>query len=334
MLPKACLNTTEMNKFDFVIYLCVAIIAVNIHQGCCLPFENAPDVDVLQPECPPEWSYFIDGKDAAKGPKAYGQTYYDNMMVALKSLGDNELTTESFMALRDKTPGILNLRNTTCFGAMCRVMLELPTCIRAMVNNSVKQEILADLPVGLVNVSYANESQQGVIQEMSLNVMNDVTIRKHLDGIFRKYNSDLQHANTHTHAQTGSVETKHQLLTSIARMLRSLAFLHPFIDGNGRIRLLVLQQEIRRLKLGCGAVMFNNNADIYFGTTETYVAKISEGIRMANKFDRTADFRNPWLEERARREHLERFPIPEGLEPHCMKVFEGNSKSILLQLSK
>ena len=69
----------------------------------------------------------------------------------------------------------------------------------------------------------------------------------------------------------------------IARLLQNLAYLHPLDGHNGRSRLLLLQYELRRNKLACGTMMFNNNKNAYFDTLDAFTAKILEGIRVYNE---------------------------------------------------
>merc|ERR1712217_435339 len=97
-----------------------------------------------------------------------------------------------------------------------------------------------------------------------------------------------------------------QRIAVIAEWLRQFAWLHPLQDGNGRVRTLLLQRELRYRGVAPGAFMFNNNRDIYFISPETYAAKIQEGSSMALLALKIHS--NPWLNKSNVDAHFEHFP--------------------------
>lgn len=114
------------------------------------------------------------------------------------------------------------------------------------------------------------------------------------------------------------------LLILLARFLRSIAWIHPFTDCNGRTRVVLMQKELRRLGLACGAMMFNNNADIYVSTTDAYVDKLKEGMQVADRV--LESYKKPWNENKVAT-HVRNFPIPQSLEA-CRAVITNNTKDI------
>jgi len=101
--------------------------------------------------------------------------------------------------------------------------------------------------------------------------------------IVAEYNADLE-----------KLSNDEDKLVRLASFLKDYAFLHPWGNGNGRFRAMMLNHEIRRLGLGCGTFMYNNNKDLYYITKKMYVEKIKEGIEMYNQAMATGQ--SPWLD--------------------------------------
>merc|ERR1719240_2037210 len=114
--------------------------------------------------------------------------------------------------------------------------------------------------------------------------------KKYLD----EYNADME-----------KLTEKTDQLDRLASFLKDYTFLHPWGNGNGRFRTLMLNHEVRRLGLGCGTFMYNNNKDLYFITKTLYRQKIEEGIEMYNKAMATGQ--SPWLDEAVVEKHKQRF---------------------------
>merc|ERR1719345_266878 len=70
---------------------------------------------------------------------------------------------------------------------------------------------------------------------------NPVPVEEHLVALIAQYNKKVTKRDT----DQGKIR-------ALSNFLRNWAWLHPWSGGNGRIRNLVLQREIRQLGLGCG----------------------------------------------------------------------------------
>lgn len=207
-----------------------------------------------------------------------------------------------------------------------QAMVELPGCFREMHSTLLKHQILEDLPHGGkdgdMNVVHVHMNEQSKVEYLGTKHFKSThAVVDQLRLLLDRYNADIRSTTLHDDELR---------LHILARFLRSFAWLHPFADCNGRTRVLVLQRELQRLGLGCGAIMFNNNADIYFETTDTYAAKLREGISMYKIASDTHDDRNPWLNHARRDEHLAKFPIPEGLTGSCQTNFMNVRKDLKL----
>lgn len=142
---------------------------------------------------------------------------------------------------------------------------------------------------------------------------------KEFSDMLSVYNADLKLALLHKGNNTQVFQQ--QQLHALAKFMRAMAWLHPFTDANGRFRNLLMQREIKRLGLGCGAMMYNNNRDIYFTNTSTYARKIEEAISVANDAreaerasDRNKPAVNPWLDPVRVARHGTRFPPPGNVD--------------------
>jgi hypothetical protein len=261
------------------------------------------------------YALFIDGKDSSRGQAVYGQLFLDQMLSAWKHV---LRTTEEEISVHHVT-SFHTLATRERFLRDGRVpygrVLEELSCMKAAKNETFKKAILADLPRDIIDVAHNSD---GSIDTIVPKVLNNRKIEHALRSIVDQYNHDQQRA---LGAQ--------QQLRVLARFLRSLAWLHPFADGNGRTRTLLLQHEVRRLQLACGAMMFNNNADIYFDSSETYARKMSEGIAAAGYA--LSDGRNPWDDADRKKKHREAFPLHD-VASECRIAFENNSKSVLMEV--
>merc|ERR1719265_2003378 len=106
-------------------------------------------------------------------------------------------------------------------------------------------------------------------------------------------------------ADVDKLTTKKDKVVRLAYYLKDFAFLHPWGNGNGRFRTMQLIHEVRRLGLGCGTLMYNNNKDLYYLTKKVYIEKIEEGIAMYDKAAATG--KSPWLDQEIVARHKARF---------------------------
>jgi len=254
-----------------------------------------------------EYALFIDGKD--NGTRlAYGRGFITQVEGAWKyaqeTLG-TEITGQYLKSLHKKAFG----NRKYSLGHMTHRL----SCL-SFVDEKLKQELLVDLPPNILDVKL---NPNGSINTIFKKHFNQSEITKHLEEIALQYNNDQREARN-----------AHQKLRHLAKFLRSLAWLHPFPDGNGRLRNLVLQRELRRLQLGCGAMMFNNNADIYFESSMVFVQKILEGIAAAKHA--LEHRQNPWHDAAWKHAHLRAFPLHSSLGECRHRFLERqHSKDIL-----
>lgn len=241
-----------------------------------------------------EWALLIDGKDAQKGCNAYGHGFwpaFDALDLALQRFGNLELNltlVEQLMCCGtyrgDKVVPLADFA---------------PDCFRSM-SCKTKKDIFADVLPELIHIT----SSENCPAEIALPA--HPTAKNTLRDILDNYNVDMRKAMENSFDSWQEiVEGKILILT---RFLRNLAWLHPLKNGNGRLRTILLQHEVRRCGLGRGAAMFNNNRDVFFINSSTYAAKIKEGIHMADKM--FAEKQNPWLNKTNVEAHIRMFPTP------------------------
>jgi hypothetical protein len=258
---------------------------------------------------PLSYGLFIDGKDSNNGSLAYGFDYARRMLAAWKHMQLNisqELTVQYVADIHERAYGRPGARKFVFNAA-----IEFARCMHWVENDDLKRALLTDLSEDIVDVKL---NEHGSIDSIRAKIFSEGEVYTHLANIIGKYNSEQRRA-----------QQPQQQLKILAGFLRSLAWLHPFEDGNGRTRTLVLQHELRRLNLGCGAMMFNNNANIYFDTTETYVRKILEGQDAAAYA--LLHGANPWSDPIRRASHLEAFPVVDELK-QCTDLFTPLGKSL------
>merc|ERR1719189_2886660 len=116
--------------------------------------------------------------------------------------------------------------------------------------------------------------------------------------LFHKYN----------HGVAGAATTD-DLLVNLARLLRDIAFIHPLSGRNCRSRNLILQYELRRLNIACGAMLYNFGKNIYFDPLETTILKIKEGIQVFQEASQEGFAENPWTRQATIDRHFDRFPL-------------------------
>jgi len=244
------------------------------------------------------WALGIDGKDAEKGASAYGRDFKEFMSlypIALGSAADDELSMDIIRKLQEQSED-RNHRGYRC-GKHGGLMQPLgdhgPACFRTLdckskvaATRSIPREIIDITPGDDCSVDFALPKKA-----------QNCDIELHLTHAVTKYTNTIRDI---------SAEESDKRLMVLAKFLRSFAWMHPFPDGNGRFRTLLLQREVRRLGLGHGAFMYNNNRDIFFIDDETYAAKIKEGIRMADIGMKTK--KNPWLDPANVKKHFHDFP--------------------------
>jgi hypothetical protein len=268
-----------------------------------------------------EWALSIDGRDANLGPNAY--THYDQETKTYTNFDQVFLTMQHVLTNTNANslaelslPIIEQIHDDCCAGYPFRSLWWTPmdshlsVCMSHCNDFEAKRSLVVDLPDDLLNITY---QQDGEVDGHIAVIFPKCTIdtRDMFRRLIANYNDDLKLAN-------GSHDLE---MEALARFLRSSAWLHPFVDHNGRLRNLLLQREIRRLGLGRCAMMYNNNRDIYFTNTSAYADKIREGIAAADETRSTG--RIAWLNATWVERHLERFNTSSFA--YCKQAFVGKS---------
>jgi len=223
------------------------------------------------------WGMWIDGRNARDGPEAYGAEYSSKVKATLKALyamPTNKEPLQVFLEVVDllQAPWRRHAKNPGLSKGS-----EVEFCSRHMPH------------------SYVASIMQGITVTPDETTGANKTVMVHrLQTLFEKYNIKLAESSN-----------KDDTLRALAYLLQNLAFLHPLGDKNGRSRLCLLQYELRRLGIGRGTFMYNNNKDIYFEPLDVYVEKIRGGISMYERAATTKS--NPWLDDHEQKHHQETF---------------------------
>lgn len=255
-----------------------------------------------------EWPLLIDGKDAKFGPHAYDG---HGMQAALEDalpfvmnedeLGD--LTIEVAMKIHRQCCSDIELDGSKVANEF-RGFSEAPfdgfwetECFLKM-SCEEQQAALADVPKDLLTLK-PMEGKPGCFSHIRSLKLHPTVVKDKFKILIQNY------SDTSKQVVGASFQVR---LTTLARMLHNLAWLHPFTGSNGRFRTLLLQREIRRLGLGSGSFMYNNNRDVFHIGLDVYMSKIEEGIRM---FDASMQInKNAWLDDNNVRNHFKQFPEP------------------------
>merc|ERR1719161_2344645 len=172
--------------------------------------------------------------------------------------------------------------------------------------------LIDDVPRELFKISNGNnthlEQNENACPDYSQVLLKPKSV-KQTQKLFKEY-LDAYNADMET------LTTKTEQLDRLASFLKDYTFLHPWGNGNGRFRALMLNHEVRRLGLGCGVFMYNNNKDLYFLTKKLYREKIEEGIEMYNQALATGQ--SPWLDDAVVLMHKQRFD-PDNVMPGLTK---------------
>ena len=272
------------------------------------------------------WALAIDGKDAPQGPNIFG---YNRCGFALflavypYALGEAGNTDLSLAVLEDLVARIQYIRHKDGYRAVGGKFQTIPThdhmpeCFHVL-SCDARSRVIATVPAEIVDIRHTGYPHEGryskdFVKNCTIDFVtprNDrsFNIRDTLDRLITNYTRTLK--NIPSNDLDGKIMT-------LARLLKSFAWLHPFPDGNGRLRTIILQRELRRLGLGHAAFMYNNNRDVYFIDDEMYVAKIKEGIRMADIGLQTKA--NPWQDTANRKAHRRHFPTPFVAPGECIE---------------
>lgn len=181
-------------------------------------------------------------------------------------------------------------------------------CYEKSRNFELKEEIAKGLSPQIANVNWVvdNETERWVIENISARWEYSYgAVRKALADVVHNYTVFIDYVNSDEDLRKNKAHAQKLKFKTMANFLRNLAWLHPFQHCNNRLITLLLQKEIRRHGLGCGAILFDNDINMYFSTTRDYEDFITEGINRAIQMFETGV--NPWLNGTLVREHEEAF---------------------------
>jgi hypothetical protein len=284
---------------------------------------QCPDV-VNQTENVLFWGMILDGKDHSKGKEAYDwhgfKDAYKALQFMLATKPDEPLEWTHLMKVRN----VVVPKNGKNFGwARSAQDLEGPvfrsyTCLEC----EHMKTLIADVPQEFWKIkmgTHQKKSADGSCPDYAsvfLKPKSVSTTQQTFQKLIEEYNADME-----------KLTDRSEKLDRLTSFLKDYAFLHPWGNGNGRFRALMLNHEVRRLGLGCGAMMYNNNKDLYYITKKVYRQKIDEGIAMYDKA--MASGTSPWVDENVVAEHKKRFD-PDVVMPgltQCRKMEPGPKSS-------
>lgn len=250
---------------------------------------------------PSHWPLVIDGKDASKGPNAYSDHGFDSVYDALPYvLADKRSPTlQVLLDIHDRCCPYSFRSNAIPMGDF------MPQCFQSM-DCAARNAAIAGVPEELLVIKWDAATGRCPIDIHLRSFANTTQVRNELEILTERYEHSLKSLSPRdAMAVQGPLPHDHPVLQVLSTFIRSIAWLHAFGDYNGRFRTLVLQHEIRRLGLGPGAFLYNNNRDIFFESSATYSAKIVEGVELAKKHWDSGV--NPWLDTAVVKAHLTRF---------------------------
>jgi len=269
----------------------------------------------------PAWGIFIDGKNASEGSEAYGSAYTQNMLDTLKVVYDLQRNRQDepikpigfadFQVIQKS----LGMPFFDTYAGLFE-MAKLPGRDFRKAYSCIKSSVPADALAGMFSTDMEDLYDSRCIPSGQPCRAIKLPVQATMKKLFQSYHETLNKAST----TTGR-------LRALASLMKNLAYLHPLPDRNGRSRLLILQFELRRLKLACGTMSFNNNNNVYTDSVDTLAAKIQEGIEMYAAA--MASHQNPWLDQGNVEKHHEKFPQPYAELARC--THGAMSKKVLAQ---
>lgn len=231
------------------------------------------------------WGMWIDGRDALKGMNAYGNSYHDTVMSTLQHVyqmvpGGSDVDLNFYEQVKQ------DLQSSWEGSEKKNKNLVDDYCVTAL-PKVVFKEVMSTVKV-------LNEEYHGVYDSTGNKQKQELTM------LFADYTEKVRW-------QPGR---KVELL-ALAQLMQNIAFLRPLDDQNGRSRMALAQYVIRQRHLGCGAMQYNNNKNIFFVTALQYAELLDEAIHIYDQASEAQFSTNPWQFEETQQSHRSRFPIPE-----------------------
>jgi len=240
------------------------------------------------------WGQILDGKDHDKGKHAYDWhgfgMAYDALKFLMEESPNEPMTYERLMKARHVCCNSKAGKNFGWAGTD-EVAYEGPvfksyTCLEC---NHMKK-LLDDVPTEFFKIKKGTNK----------NLKHSPTACSEYSSVLLKpksvssTESKFKELLTAYNEDVAKITTDEEKLHRLASFLKDYAFLHPWGNGNGRFRALMLNHEVRRLGLGCGTLMYNNNKDLYYITKDMYREKIKEGLAAYDTAMETG--KSPWVD--------------------------------------
>lgn len=248
------------------------------------------------------YGLIIDGKDAKKGPHVYDwdHMFFPNVFTAMKWVYKNEkgkysgpLTMDTIDQLHQKCCFDFKWEKNTSRHPAGRDIH--PSC-----SNLMSCEERVALLDGMWEELYQHEGPKTCPTDIKILTKEGTSKQTLVEKLLKEYNQAIENA-----------KTDDDKLTALARLARTWMWIHPMSSGNGRLHSLMLQREVRRLGLGCGLMLYNQNKDAFVDTEDMMRSKLEEGIEMFKKS--AASGKNEWLNKANVALHVSRHKLPESL---------------------
>jgi hypothetical protein len=284
------------------------------------------------------WAVLIDGKDAKEGPHVYDwdHQFFSKMTSSLSAMYKKEGTSQGKKKLSQK---LVETMHRTVFvneagdkpgkydsnvggGGI------MPQCTNHMSCDDVKS-LLQYTPKELFIVKPKNEEQVQYNKHKS-NKGCPRGLKPAILGAEKKEVMLGQMISQYNHGVEKAGENKTAALHELVKFVRIFAMMHPFPNGNGRVKNLILQREIRRLGIACGTMMYNYNKDVLVDGFPRHVRKVEEGIRVFDETVAAKGTENPWLDEKTVDRHKQDFDVIPGLDKCFAKKSFGSGGAVTL----
>jgi len=254
----------------------------------------------------PKAHYFgliIDGKDAKQGPHVYDwdHKFFPKVFSAMQWVYQNEEgehsgppTMDTIMKIHDHCCVDWNFRENTLHPSGRDIHPKCSNMMSCAERNAILEGMWEEL--------YQSSGDKSCPKDISIVQRNPEVSKKALvEKLLKEYNGAI--------AKAANNDEK---LMAVANMSKTFMWIHPMGSGNGRLHSVLVQREIRRLRLGCGLMMFNQNKDAFVDTVSGMYNKLKEGLEMFDKSVATG--KNAWLEQESVDAHFARHKLPDSLK--------------------
>lgn len=260
------------------------------------------------------YGLIIDGKDAHKGPHVYDwdHMFFPNVFQGMQLVYADQNAGPLTMGVIDQ------LHQKCCCGFNWEAETSRHPAgrdIHPRCSNQMSCEERVALLAGMWPELYQHNGNSTCPTDLKLLTNQEVPKKKLVENLLNEYNSAIEKASSDD-----------EKLTALARLARTWMWIHPMGSGNGRIHSLMLQREVRRLGLGCGLMLYNQNKDAFVDTEEMMVSKLKEGIEMFKKS--AASGKNEWLNNENVALHVSQHKLPESLNKCAQQETFGSGGNL------